>query len=111
MKSYTAGLITTIDKKVEVILDDGAMWSCDVNDVRGVVLDEVPLPKEIAVGVKVIALVKESEPMQVGVVTKLLESSDNPNVLVRFSAEQEEVKPLEYVRLLRSVKQGGERKG
>ena len=113
MKSYVPGLITTIDKKINVILDDGATWSCDVNDARGVVLDEAPLAKEIAVGSKVITLVKEGEPMQAGVVTQVMESSDpdSPNVSVRFSSEQEDAKPLKYIRLLRSVKQGGERMG
>jgi hypothetical protein len=111
LKSYEPGLITIIDKKIEVILDDGATWECDVNDVRGVALDEVPLAKEIAVGTNVIALLKEGEPMQRGVVAKVMESSDteSPNVLIRFSSGQEEVKPFEYIRLLRSVKQGGER--
>ena len=81
-----------------------------MNDVRGVVLDETPQFKEVAVGNKVIALIKEGEPMQAGVVTKIVESSDtgSVNVLVRFSAEMEEVRPLEYIRFLRSVKQGGE---
>ena len=109
LKSYAPGLCTIIDKKIEVILDDGASWSCDVNDVRGVVLDEPPLAKEIVVGTKVIALVKEGEPLKAGVVTKIMESSDKAsvNVLVRFSAEEEDTKPLEYIRLLRSVKNGG----
>lgn len=80
-----------------------------MNDVRGVVLDEMPLPKELAVGTKVIAVVKEGEPMQVGVVTKIIESGvpEKPNVLVRFSQELEETKPLDHVRLLRSVRHGG----
>ena len=109
MKSYAPGLITIIDQKIEVILDDGTIWSCDVNDVRGVALDETPLAKEIAVGTNVIALIKEGEPMQRGVVIKIMESSDtgSPNVLVRFSSGQEEAKSFEYIRVLRSVKQGG----
>ncbi len=113
MKSYVPALITNVDQKINVILDDGATWSCDVNDVRGVVLDVTPLAKEIAVGTTVIALVKEGEPMQRGVVTKVMDSSDtgSPNVLVRFSAEDQEPKPLDYIRLLRSVKNGGKRLG
>ena len=110
MKSYIPGLITSVDQRINVILNDGNSWSCDINDATGVVLDETPLVKEIAVGTKVISVVTEGAPMQAGIVTKLIESSDteNPNVLVRFSQQQEEVKPFEYIRLLRSVKYGGE---
>lgn len=91
------------------ILDDGSNFSCDLNDVRGVVLDEPPLIKEVRAGTKIIALFKEGEPFRSGVVKKILESPDKsaPNVLVKFATKDEEVRPFEYIRLLKHVKSGG----
>lgn len=109
--SYSPGLLTSVDKRMSVIMDDASTtWSYDVNDVRGVVLDQTPLIKEIAVNQLVIALIKEGEPMKVGVVTKVIQGSvdqEEPTIFIRFSAEQEEEKPLDLIRLIKNVNIGG----
>ena len=109
-KSYIPGLVSNMDQKMSVIVDGERTLSYDLNDVRGVVLDELPLVSEVAVGTKVIAFVKDDEPYRAGVVLRILESSDQsvPNVLVKFGPGEEEVKPFEQIRLLKNVKNGGE---
>ena len=107
---YTPGLVTAIDQKITIATTaDDATVSYDLDDVRGVVLDELPLVSEIAVGTKVIASKKEGEPFQAGVIMQILESSDKnvPNVLVKFGEDDVEVKPFEHIRVLKNVKNGG----
>ena len=107
--SYVSALVTAMDQKLITMTPDGVSLVYDLNDVRGVVLDELPLVSDIAVGSKVIAFVKDDEPYKAGVVLRILDSSDKniPNVLVKFGEDNEEVKPFEHIRLLKNVKNGG----